>query len=767
MPILLWRRLSLPCAAAATLAAGVLLGTVDRVRAAEDCRTRIPDGAEFTVRGTFEAIPGPGGAAPFLIESGAPGGCRGRVRAVIRGAVQARAPQPGDKVAARGQWVRTDRMERGPQRPMDAGYLALDSLRTLVPAGPAHRPLLAARGAAQRRLRTLLGQQAPVAEALVLARREALDPELRERFARAGVAHLLAISGFHVGVVAAALLALAALARLDRRRRTIAAVLGTWTYVAAIGAPYAAVRAAAMFTLALAGRLAGRPTDPLGALAGAAVTMLLVAPGAILDVGFQLSFAGAAGLVILRAPLASAFRTLLPQHADPGRRVAPLFARVAKGLADGLAVGLAATLATAPLTALHFGRLSLVGIPLTLLLAPLLCLAIPQLFLVLAVSLVHAGAAGFLAGGLGLVLAAFTRATEAAAALPAAALAVPRYWLLAAAAGAALALAATAYAPPLRRRARYTVAAALAVAAILLAPLAPGAGAGGDLRLYFLDVGQGDAIAVRSPAGRWVLVDAGPRGERYDAGARVVVPFLRRQGVGRLEALFLTHPDLDHMGGAPAVLDALRVGAVIEPGRPTGKPVYLEILERVDRRAIRWVEGRSGRAITLDGVRIEVLHPPPGPLDPAREANDYSLVLRLSYGRFTALLTGDAPAEAEVAAIHGVPEPRTTVLKVAHHGSTTSTSPALLRAVRPDLAVVSVGRRNRYGHPAPAVLARLERAGARIFRTDLHGTVRVDAHPDGSFRVRTARPSPRPRPREQRQKAAVPGPPQPPFPQWP
>ncbi|MBI4539646.1 MAG: DNA internalization-related competence protein ComEC/Rec2 [Gemmatimonadetes bacterium] len=695
-----------------------------------DCRTLLPDGGTFTVRGTFEAIPGRGGGAPFLMEEGAPRGCRGRVRVFLR--AESAAVRPGDEMVALGRWVQGG---GGRERsPYEAGTLVLDSVRTLVPAGPAHRPLLWLRGSAQRRLRELLGDDAPIAEALVLARREGIEPELSERFARAGVAHLLAISGFHIGVVAGVLLGLGGALGLERRRRSLAAVLGTWLYVGLIGAPYAAVRAAVILSLTLAGRLVGRPVDPVGALGIAGCAIVLAVPGAIRDIGFQLSFAAAGGLVLLGRPIARMLGML--GGAGYGQRARH------RGL-DVLAAGLAATLATAPLTALHFGRVSLVGIPLTLLLAPLLSVAIPQIFLVLALSWVVGGAAHFLAGGLALLLALFRSATELAAAMPGASIAVPRPWLAAGAAGAALAFLTLAYAPPLRRMARHAVAVAGAVAAILLAPLATGH-RGADLSLYFLDVGQGDATAIRSPLGRWILVDAGPVNDRWDAGARLVVPFLRREGAARLELLVLTHGDLDHIGGAAAVLDEASVEALLEPGQVAGKEAYLGILERVDRRDIPWIRAHAGQSILLDGVRLDVLHPLPGPLDPARDANDYSVVLRVGYGRFAALLMGDAPADAELTAVNGLPDSRAAILKVGHHGSNTSTSTALLRATRPRAAVISAGRHNRYGHPAPSVLARLARAGVRVLRTDVHGTIRVDAAADGDFRVRTAREGPLP-----------------------
>ncbi|HEX2187435.1 MAG TPA: ComEC/Rec2 family competence protein, partial [Longimicrobiaceae bacterium] len=277
----------------------------------------------------------------------------------------------------------------------------------------------------------------------------------------------------------------------------------------------------------------------------------------------------------------------------------------------------------------------------------------------------------------------------------------------------------------LRATVRWTVAAGAACAAfLLLPPLAAGTHAGA-LELHFIDVGQGDAVAIRTPADRWVLVDAGPRDEGFDAGERRVLPFLRARGARRVEALVLTHPHADHVGGAPALLTAMEVGRVVDPGLPAPSPWYLETLRAAEARGVPWAAAQQGRTLTLDGVTLEFLWPRAGSLDGVADANKISAVIHLRYGGFSALLTGDAGDEEEAALLAARPGLRATVLKAGHHGSRTSTSGALLDAVRPELVVVSAGRRNRYGHPAPETLRRLAARGIPVARTDREGTVGV------------------------------------------
>ncbi|HEU4452277.1 MAG TPA: ComEC/Rec2 family competence protein, partial [Longimicrobium sp.] len=338
------------------------------------------------------------------------------------------------------------------------------------------------------------------------------------------------------------------------------------------------------------------------------------------------------------------------------------------------------------------------------------------------------------ADGAGVALDLLSATVDLAVAVPGghASVARPQWWLWAAAAVAFLA--AMEAGRRVRPRVRLAVATATASCAFLVLPLAADAGSG-ELEIAFLDVGQGDAVALRTPAGRWVLVDAGPADDRFDAGERRVLPYLRARGARRVEALVLTHPHLDHLGGAPAVMRALPVGRLVEPGLPFGTPGYRETLDAAAERGTEWAAARRERVLRIDGVELLFLWPEADVLDASADPNDISAVVQLRYGGFSALLTGDAPAAVEerLVARHGGAL-RSAVLKAGHHGSRTSSSEALLEAVRPELAVVSSGARNEYGHPSPEVVERLERRGAEVARTDREGTVVVRAGVDGRWR---------------------------------
>jgi competence protein ComEC len=283
----------------------------------------------------------------------------------------------------------------------------------------------------------------------------------------------------------------------------------------------------------------------------------------------------------------------------------------------------------------------------------------------------------------------------------------------------------------LRSRVRGAFVALAAAAILLLEVAARRAGAPhGLLRVTFLDVGQGDSAIVDLPGGDAMVVDGGGLvGSPIDVGVRVLAPELRSRRRASLAAVVLTHPHPDHFGGLVAGLDAVGVSALWDTGEGEGEQLgggYAAVLAAARSRGVAVVRPAQlcgSRAI--GGVEVDVLAPCPG-YSPDRDANDNSFALRLVYGARAILLVGDAQREEEAALLATARgRLRADVLKVGHHGSATSSSPAFLAAVAPSEAVISVGRRNRFGHPHPATLAALSAAGARVWRTDVDGAVTV------------------------------------------
>lgn len=562
--------------------------------------------------------------------------------------------------------------------------------------------------------------------ALVLADRDGLPPSARQSFAEAGISHLLAISGLHVGIIAVVATWLASLA-FPTRRFVIGAGIVV-AYVALIGAPPAALRAALLFAGYGLARSRGAPAALGDLLGAAAIVTLLIDPMDLLNPGFQLSFAGFTGLAIGAAAGRAGLRRLAARR------------RTRRSLRSAVLAVAASTGAfslTAPIVAAHFERVAPIAILGSLVGAPLVALALCGLL----GAVVLPGFAGELAGaGATVALRSLSGLAAVAGEIPLGHANVappgPLTWLLAAGLGLAV-LAGIAVGS------RTPVLTGLTAAAGVWA-LAPGLRrleTRDETLLCTLDVGQGDAAVVRTRRGAWLVLDAGPSGRR--GSSRGVVRFLRSKGVRRIEALVLTHPHADHIGGAAELLDAFRVERVLDGGNPVPEPAYARLLDQFVDRGVEWSLARSGALLRLDEVSVRILGPAAVSVSaerPAVGANEGSVAFRLTAGRgFAYVSTGDAYVAQERALLERWPADsvRADVLKLGHHGSRTSTSLAWLRTVRPSIVAISVGAGNRYGHPHPETLAVLDSAPATTrWRTDRDGTLCVGVDGRGGWRIR-------------------------------
>jgi competence protein ComEC len=618
------------------------------------------------------------------------------------------------------------RPSRWPRPPDRRGCITARTISALEEANPGRHPFLFASGLLAERLWGLYPRRwAPLAQALVLGQRETIDPEVSRRIARAGLAHLLAISGLHVGLLAAALFALARMARAPSRSAYLITVAGSCAYVLLIGAPASAVRAGLMVFLWSMTRLAARASSAFDVLGLTALFLLLARPWSALEPGFQLSFAGAAAVGYVRAE--SLRSTWLRERST-----------LVRGILLSLLTSAATVLLIAPITAVHFGRVTPAAMVGNLAAVPLLMLAMPALFLSALLSPWPA-LASWPAHAAVTALHAIDALAWLLSDIRWGSLEIMRPSLLPSLAYVCvLMLGAHALYGAWQRR-RFILALGLLAAVAVAWPAVRARSPMDHLSVYVLDVGQGDAIAIATPRRHWLLVDAGPRSGDFDAGVRRVVPFLREQGVRRLVAWLASHPDLDHVGGAPALLTSTEVDRVIGSGRITGQQGQLDILRWLANRGSEWLAADAGDTLSVDNVRLIFLHP--GRVEPEQKegSNAFSLVFRLEYGSFRMLFTGDAPGQIEDRlSDENADDVRAHVLKVSHHGSGSSTSRHFLSSVQPELAVISVGRRNLYGHPSPRVLLRLAARGIPTRRTDREGTLVIDAWLDGSWSARSA-----------------------------
>ncbi len=536
---------------------------------------------------------------------------------------------------------------------------------------------------------------------LVTGERAALADSVRESFSRAGTAHLLAVSGLHVGwVFAVGRFGVAWLVRwtpglaLLRRARAISMVAGAGLalcYALLTGPGIPAVRAAAMACAGTLAVLGGRPKASWNALALAALVVIAVEPGSLFDPALQLSFAAVSGIILWSCRGTSA----------------PL-----------VHCTLAASLATAPLVVQLGAPLPVAGLLANLILVPLFGALLVPLALAAAV-------VGTLAPGFGvpfiqlaqLAAEASIRLVELLESPDLLTAAGDRAWFALGLAGAGFGLRFVT-----RGHARLGLPLLFGASiALVFGLVASRANEDAPASLLFLDVGHGDAVLVRSGGEAW-LVDAGPRLASFDAGRRVVLPALRAEGVRALSALVLTHPDRDHIGGAESVLRGVDVAELWMSQATLLAPATLRLRRQAARLGIPIRLVARGDTWRASGLRIGMLWPPSGSLP--RSSNGASLVLRVRAGRHCAMLPGDVPAQVERKL---APElTRCEILKLSHHGSATSTALVWLRALAPRIAIASAGRRSRSSLPHPDVRRRVREIGARLWETSRHGAIRIE-----------------------------------------
>jgi competence protein ComEC len=558
-----------------------------------------------------------------------------------------------------------------------------------------------------------------------------IPADLMEDFSATGTTHIIAISGFNITIVSGIFAALSQRAA-GRRRATWVAIGGVTVYTLFVGASAAVVRAAIMGVLYLLGKHLGRETFAPASLAAAAILMTVINPFTLWDVGFQLSLAATAGLILYTESLERAAVGLLSRITSEW-----LARRVVGWLSEALLVTLAAQLTTLPLLLLYFRRLSLVT-----LLTNLAILPIQPAVMIWGGAATLVGMVwlplGKVVGWVAWLFLSYTiEMVRLTAQVPYAwvDLAPMRGWMVWAAYALLAGLTWWSRQSPERRSelwqgvrgawGRLTALASdratLSVSAVvlILATVAWRTLPDGRLHVHFLDVGHGEAVLIRTPSGRLVLVDGGPSSSRLLTHLGRHMPFWDHS----LDLVVLTHPDEDVLAGLVPVLERYRVGGLIEREVGCRGGLCARWRELVEASGAELWRGEAGLRVVLDqGLLLSVLHPGPELVGGGVSYNDNSLVLRLDYGEVCVLLAGDISAEVEERLVGQEAWLECDVLKAAHHGDAGSTSETFLEAVDPGVVVISVGA-NYFRQPHRAMLERVE--GLPLYRTDEDGTVEL------------------------------------------
>ncbi|MDY6835891.1 MAG: DNA internalization-related competence protein ComEC/Rec2 [Chloroflexota bacterium] len=588
--------------------------------------------------------------------------------------------------------------------------------------------------------------QASLSQAILLGNRSNIPEHVTEHFRVSGTAHLLAISGLHIAILGGMVLGSAAWA-FGRQRPTylLVTLAAIWLYATVAGMNPPVFRAAIMFSLFLLAIQLGRPRSALPTIGFAAAIIVTIRPQSLWDISFQLSFAAIAGLVLLAPTFLRIGRNAILQLADDTSTRFTMLYQITKASA----ISLAAIVATMPLVAHYFGYISLVSIPATLLTLP----ALPIIIITSTAVAITGLCAPLLAqiiGWFGWLFLSYTiEVVGSFASLDLAAIQtsnVPASWVLTYYGVLTVAI----FAIPARHRLKEMAriasksfkkssekainitaslankwvliimfpTAALIWIAILTTPEQ-------ELEVTFFDVGQGDAILVCTPDGHQLLIDGGPDPQRLSEELGNKLPFWDKS----IDMLILTHPQDDHLLGLIEVLKRYHVDYVLEPGIQGTSEQYTNWLDLIEETGVERIISQAGQRIKLgDEITMEVLHPRDSFRDSNEDnPNDNSIVLHLTYKEKSFLFTGDIGRGAEKDLLHQGNLSKTNILKIAHHGSDSSTCEQFLTAVDPQIAVICVGGDNTFGHPAPELSERLNRkiGKNRIFLTSEHGNITI------------------------------------------
>jgi len=592
---------------------------------------------------------------------------------------------------------------------------------------PVRRVILALKDEARDTINQILPEpQAALLVGILLGDDSGLSKEMQDDFRATGMTHIIAISGFNIAILVGIVVWLGQ-PLVGRRAVLWLTLLVVALYSVLVGAESSVVRAAFMGILLMFSlRFLGRRTFALAPLVTAGLLMTLIDPNALWDIGFQLSFAATLGILLYVPPVTEwTRRQLAPRLGRETARQATRF------VSDLLIVTLAAQVLVLPLLVYHFESLSPISPLANLLILPAQPAVMTFGGLATLAGMVYVPVGQAIGWVAWIFLAHTTGMVSLLADIPWASVPVSvstavllSYYVL------VFSVTWLVYQRQERRAVVIgylrenigagTVLAAGVVVAILALSWAFSL-PDGNLHVAFLDVGQGDATLIQTPGGRQMLVDGGPEPALLAEQVSEELPFWDRD----LDLVVATHPDNDHVAGLPAIFERYRVDTLLTNGELLDvTPAYRALLEEAHGDGVQIHEVTIGERLDLgDGVIIEVLHP--GEERNVENRNENSVSLRLTYGDFSLLLTGDAAEEAERAMVAGGLPLRALVFKAGHHGSNTSSNDFFLAAVQPQIVIISAGADNRFGHPHPAVLERVAAIGAQVLRTDELGTIEV------------------------------------------
>jgi len=543
---------------------------------------------------------------------------------------------------------------------------------------------------------------------MLLGEKSFIPPHLKEVFAEAGIMHILAVSGLHVGIIAMALLAFLSILQLPKKLKLLTLILILIIYASITGFRPSVLRATIMFILLIGGKLINRNRNLNISLSFAAFLILLLNPLILYDAGFLLSFI-VTFFIINLSPI-----------------LQELFSKIVVWIKNPLAVSTAAWIGIFPLSAYFFSKVSIISIVSNIFIIPLTGIAVILGFVTFFIGLVSISLAGITANINYLMLSLITLVAKSFSLLPFAFIYVaqPSIMVIALYYLTVFFIIEIFYKKILSRKIKKK-ATLIVLSVILLIIIVQVFYPADNLKVNFINVGEGDCILIEAPNKINILIDGGgtPQSD-FDVGSKIVIPYLRRKGINKINLLVLTHPHLDHLEGLLPVIREFRVDMVLDSGLICDSSEYKEFISIIQKKGIPYHQAKAGdNFIFSNNLEIFLLNPLyDSDFYNEFDFNNASIVVKLFYKNADFLFTGDIEEATEKKLLVWQNILQSDILKVGHHGSETSTNLEFLDKVNPSIAVITVGK-NHFGHPSQKIIERLKDRNIQIYRTDENGTI--------------------------------------------
>ncbi len=567
--------------------------------------------------------------------------------------------------------------------------------------------------------RLFAGEVAQFLKGLLVGERSEIPLDVKTAFINSGVMHILAVSGLHVAIVTFIIFIVLQVIRIPEKVRIVLTCILLIYYNYLTGGAPSVTRSVIMAIVFLCAKLMERKNDMYNTLAFSAMILLLIDSRQLFQPGFQLSFAAVFSIVYLYPKIYN-LKNLFPLMIRENRPLIAIFAL--------LSVSVSAGVGTLPFSSIYFGKISIISFVANILIVPLSNVILALGMVAVAIAYISTGFASIYAELTSFLTWLLLRMVEFFGNLPFAYIESRLSIWSSLSFYVAVAILINIGRREVRK---LCIILTLLLAVIWLYRSIIVQSQENILRLTFLDVGQGDAIFIEYPDGKNMLIDAGPKTFSADAGTRFIIPFLKYKSISRINTLILSHPDADHLGGVPTILRKFRVDQIMDAGLPCKSALCAEYTHLIDSLSLSRTMLHAGLKINLsEDLRFYILNPLHRSFSEGKpmSLNNRSVVMKVVYGETSILLTGDAEQKTEELLVSEYGNIlKSNLLKVAHHGSITGTSVKYLSTVEPDLAVISVGANNKFHHPSPDVLQRLDATGCKYYRTDELGAVVMES----------------------------------------